>query len=331
MRKKNLPVKRRGKISAASIFLIIISLLAFLFALYKIKTTPTVTDNGKSVLGAEKATELRGPQTTPPSSQSIITQEPEPEMPVFPKDITAKSYIVYDLDKKKVLAQKNSEMALPPASTTKMVTALVALDEFALNKHVTVPKECVGLPGVNIGFSAGDELSVQQLLYALLLPSASDAACTLAYADGNPSMFLAKMNKKAEELGLKHTYFENEIGLDDENHFSSAEDLLAIARYAMQNIKFMQIVGAPYYNVRAYNSDHTYRVDNTNELLSYVPGTVGIKTGYTDNASGCLVYAYENKAVGKRAIIVVMGSAGSEGEKRFTDTKELLDWFLSVP
>lgn len=310
-------------IGVFSIFLIIISLIVFLFAVFsksKVKTeVPNSVVLGKAVLEPQE----ENPTTVSEVISEVIKEEQKKEVP---SNITAKSYIVYDAVLDKVVAEKNSDLALPPASTTKIMTALVALEEYSLKQVLDVPKECIDLPGTNAYLQFSDKLTVESLLYALLLPSASDAACVLARG-GNQYEFLAKMNEKAENIGLKHTNFENVIGLDsdEDNHFSSASDLLIMAKEAMKNREFMKIVGTKIYPIRSFSTNQIYEVRNTNEFLSTVPGTVGIKTGYTDKAGGCLVYAYDNR--GKSVIIVIMGS--KEGS-RFIDTKALLDWYLEL-
>jgi len=319
--------KNKPSISIFSVFITIVSISAFSYAVfYRIKNLPVeniapspplqaevITDNAESVVLGEKV------------------EEPKKEVEQLapPPQVTALSYIIYDIRKGEVAAESNSDLILPPASTTKIMTALVALEEYSISDVLPIPKGCLKLPGTQAYLSEGDFLSVESLLYALLLPSASDAACVLASGRNNPSEFLAKMNKKAGELGLKHTNFDNVIGLDSDSdsHYSTASDLLLIAKEALENQELMKIVGTKYYEVPSYDSARTYTVRNTNELLFSLPGTIGIKTGTTEKAGAGLVYAYKNTSKYKEAIIIVMGS---REDSRFSDAKALLDWYLTL-
>ena len=283
------------------------------------KTDKYAVDAG-NVLGGEDSKVNEATPAPLPSFSSLLEETSKPEVPA---DIKARSYVVYDVRDDKILAGKNADLALPPASTTKIMTAIVTLEDYDLQDVVEVPNECVGVEGTNVGFKAGEAFTIESLLYGLLLPSASDAACTLARADGNAYDFLAQMNRKAQALGLEHTNFEGVIGLDSEKHVSSARDLVKIAKYALLKWEFGKIVGASQKSIYAHNSENVYSVINTNELLGLVPGTIGVKTGYTEKAQGCLVYAYENKS--DSIIIVVMGS-----KERFNDTKKLLYWALDM-
>ncbi len=197
------------------------------------------------------------------------------------------------------------------ASLTKIMTALVVLENYQLDETVAVPELCTHLPPFKVGYAAEQKLNVEELLYAMLVTSASDASCSLSHHfKGN---FLALMNQKAEKLGLADTHFENEIGLDGQNgnHLSTAKDLVKLSGEALKNGVFRKIVGTLEW--RGLNS--------TNDLLSTLPGTTGIKTGYTKEAQGCLAVSVERN--GREIIGVVLGS-----EDRFADARTLLDWIF---
>ena len=317
--------RNKSKISIFSLFLIFLSLGVFLYALYFRYTHPK--PNLPVIVQEEPKENLTEPVVLGEKTEESPAPVKKEILPV-PK-VTALSYIVYDVTNGEVVAEQSSNLILPPASTTKLMTALVALEEYSIEDVLPIPKDCLKLPGTQAYLLGGDFLSVESLLYALLLPSASDAACVLARGHNNPSGFLAKMNKKSEELGLEHTNFDNVIGLDSDNgnHFSTASDLLILAKAALKNQELMKIVGTTDYNVRSYATDEIYTVHNSNYLLSNLPGTVGMKTGTTEKAGECLIYAYANTSKDKKVIIIVMGS--SEGS-RFTDTKNLLDWYLAL-
>jgi len=237
--------------------------------------------------------------------------------------ISATSAIAVDLNSGTILYEKDANTPLPPASTTKIATALVVLENYDLSKLVTIPKSCVGLEGNNVGFLENDKVSVENLLYGMLVKSSSDASCALASIDSKEN-FIFLMNNMALNLGLKNTNFTNEIGFDSENesHVSSANDLYLLAKKAMQNDFFRIIVGTRTFTIPSFiNPQNPYFITTTNELLTTLPGTTGIKTGNTEKAKGCLVFSYDN--LGKKILIVVMGS-----NKRFEDTKEILRWTL---
>jgi len=264
------------------------------------------------------ANEIKNIPTIEKSGPELVNKDT-----LFPS-ISSKSALVIDLTTNKELYNKNAEIPLPPASTTKIITALLALEEMDLSKKVVVNPECTILGGNNVGFKAGDTITVEGLLYGLLVRSAADAACVLANADGSYERFINKMNQKANALGLNSTHFTNEVGFDADNgtHLSTAYDLSVLGREALKNDVFRKIVGTKETSIDSSSNGKTYYISNTNELLFTLPGTTGVKTGYTEKALGCLVFSYEN--LGKKILIVVMGSSD-----RFGDTEKLLNWVLS--
>lgn len=239
----------------------------------------------------------------------------------FP-NVGAKSIIVADLNNSKILYEKNSDDPLPPASTTKLMTAVIASENFELSDFVTVPEVCTELDTQKVGFAANEIVRVRDLIYGLLIGSAGDSACALAYGSDSYGKFIGQMNKKALELGAENTNFVNPVGLDDINdqHHSSAADLYIIAKYAISKPEVKDAVSTKEYNI---NSGAVRRkVFNTNDLLWGVDGTVGVKTGRTQGAGEVLVYQYSKDDA--NLMIIVMGS-----EDRFEDTKKILEWALN--
>ncbi|MBI4091517.1 D-alanyl-D-alanine carboxypeptidase, partial [candidate division WWE3 bacterium] len=239
-------------------------------------------------------------------------------------DLTAKSAIVVSTKKSKTLFAKNIDLKLPPASTTKMLTALLAIREFDLAEEVEVPAECTKIDGSSMKLVSAEKVNVESLLYGLLVASAGDAACTLSVHKFSSGTFVVKMNKLAGELGLTNTVFNNPVGLDVEgkDQYSSSRDLYLMAKEAMKNGVFRKIVGTKEVSFPSLDGKRTYNIKSTNRLLFDVPGSLGIKTGKTDLAKEVLVYAYQNHD--DELIIVVMGS-----EDRFADTKALLNFTLA--
>ncbi|MCX6784211.1 MAG: serine hydrolase [candidate division WWE3 bacterium] len=237
--------------------------------------------------------------------------------------ISAKQVIVADLATLKVLYGREATAETEPASTTKIVTAMVGLQTYSLDQKLITPKSCVGLNGNNSGLYPGEEISFKDLLYAMLLVSDTDATCTVYsnYPGGQPA-FVAAMNTYVESLGIANAHFENPIGFDDgswkENN-ASAWDLAVIAKSALQNETFKTVVGTKTYLVPGQNSNLMRSLVNTNELLGVYPGVFGVKTGNTDLAGQCLVTAYHLRD--RDFIVVVLGSSD-----RFGDTKKILEW-----
>lgn len=216
-------------------------------------------------------------------------------------DIYSPSCILIDSDSGKILYEKNAYKKMYPASTTKIMTAILTLENCKLDELVTVSDNAVSLESVpetytRADIQAGEILTVENLLNVLLIPSANDAAIALAeHVSGSVSEFSNLMNKKAKELGCKNTNFVNPNGVHNENQYTTAYDLSLIGKYAMNNETFRKIVCKTSYTLPATNiySSTDRKFENTNELLSSdnysYEYTTGIKTGYTDSAKNCIV------------------------------------------
>ncbi|MGM9680533.1 MAG: D-alanyl-D-alanine carboxypeptidase family protein [Eubacteriales bacterium] len=192
-----------------------------------------------------------------------------------------------------VLFEKNSDARLPMASTTKIMTALVAIEQLPADSVITVPKEAVGVEGSSAYLIAGEQITLGDLLHALLLQSANDAATAIAIAvSGSVESFAELMNKRAKEMGLTNTHFCNPHGLDDPDHYTSAADLAEITARAMENPEFREIVSEQKY-VSTSLSGITRWFTNHNRLLMSYDGAIGVKTGYTMRTGRCLVSAAE--------------------------------------
>lgn len=244
-----------------------------------------------------------GVETTVVSDYPILRKEINPIL-------SAKGVVVMDADSKVVLFCKNENLRFSSASTTKIMTALTALDKFSLSDVLTVNSGPV--EGVNLGLKEGQKISFEDLLYALLLPSANDAAFVIAQNYGDD--FVKKMNETAAKLSLYNTNYEDPAGLEDDGDYTTPLDLARLASVAMRNETFSKIVGTKEKTI--IMGEENLTVKNLNKLLGN-PGIVGIKTGTTIGAGQVLV---TSKKVGDRAIIiVVMGS-----EDRYIDTQRIL-------
>jgi D-alanyl-D-alanine carboxypeptidase (penicillin-binding protein 5/6) len=228
-----------------------------------------------------------------------------------------------------ILLAKQPHEQLPPASTTKILTALVVLEHLDLNAKIPVSAGAANVAPSRIGLQPGDTVYTQDLLYGLLLKSGNDAAATLAEAAGGSiEGFAQLMNTKARELGAHDSHFNNPHGLPDTQHYSSAYDLALIFRHAMNNPLFAEIVRTHNADLRIETQNgssseaRTVQVHNTNRLLTAYEGALGGKTGFTRAAKNCFVG--EVSRGGVSLIVAVLGSVGRVAVWR--DVKMLLDY-----
>lgn len=210
--------------------------------------------------------------------------------------ISAKAAIVIDADTGEVLLEQNADACLPMASTTKIMTALVALGEGDLDREYTVRKEYTQVEGSSMYLQEGETLTLRDTLYGLMLESGNDAAVAIAGECGGLEAFVQKMNDKAAALGLVNTHFDNPNGLPSETHYTTARELAIITAEALRDPVFRQIVSTESYTL----GQRTFA--NHNRLLSMYDGAIGVKTGYTKAAGRCLVSAAEKNG---RTVIVV--------------------------
>jgi D-alanyl-D-alanine carboxypeptidase (penicillin-binding protein 5/6) len=235
------------------------------------------------------------------------------------------------------------------ASTTKIMTAIIAIQTTDPNAVVTIHQDAIDEVRNNAGSSAdlvaGDKLTLKDLLYGLMLPSGDDAAVAIAdTVSGSTDKFVNVMNILAYRLHLYQTHYINPDGLTYYNapntpipgHYTTAYDLIRLAQYAMKLPLFAQIVKTGYYNLPATTSHHAYKWVNTNDLLGThptefptLPGTTGIKTGYTAEAGYCLVFSATHN--GHNLIGVVLFDTNTNTVQRFLDAKKLLNWGFGLP
>lgn len=232
---------------------------------------------------------------------------------------SARAVFIKDLGTDTILYQEDASIPLPIASTTKIATALVASEYFKPNSVLTV-KDSAKIEGAKVGLISGESLSFRSVLYGMLLNSGNDAAFTIAENyPGGVLGFVSSMNKKALDLGLSNTHFQNPAGFDDKNHFSSAGDLARISEEALKNYQLARIFATKETDVFSLDKKYSHHLNNLNKLLSQVTGVLGIKTGYTSLAKENLVTLVERD--GHRILLVVLGS-----DDRFGETTSLIDW-----
>ncbi len=247
------------------------------------------------------------------------------------ENISAEGVYIMDNRTNKVLYSKNENKKLYPASTTKILTAILTIENTNLDEKVSASYDSVmsigeGYSSANI--NVGEELSVEQLLQVLIVHSANDAANILAeHVGGSIDSFVSMMNTKMHELGLENSHFTNAYGKHDENHYTTAHDLAYLFKYCMKNDTFRKIFGSASCAIPKTNKSGNRLYKSTNELINpnssnYYPFLTAGKTGYTSQAKECLVSsAYKNDM---EFICVTLGSSN-----RFSDTKNLYDYAFS--
>lgn len=236
-------------------------------------------------------------------------------------NLNARSAIVLDRTSQKILYGKNEFKQVKMASTTKIMTATVILETCNLSQTIEVSKKAANTGGSRLGLKTGDKITIRDLLYGLMLCSGNDAAVALAEtAAGSVGGFSDLMNEKARELGLTHTHFESPHGLDSDQHYTTAYELAILSNYALKNTTFLQIVGTKNYTVTI--NGYPKNLSNTNELLGYLNGVYGVKTGFTNGANRCLVTACKR---GNLDIICVV--LGCDTKKfRTSDSIKLIEY-----
>lgn len=235
-----------------------------------------------------------------------------------PPSLSAKSAILVEPSSGLVLYEKDARRRMPMASTTKIMTALLALENAKLDDEVTVSDIVRTSEGSAMYLKVGEKITVQNLLYGLMLASGNDAALVLAeHVGGDVDGFVKMMNDKASSLGLNDTSFETPSGLDGENHYTTAADFANLTAYALENPEFCEIVGTQ--SVKVITGEMTRYLKNHNRLLSTYKGCIGVKTGFTKKSGRCLVSAAERDGI---TLIAVTLSAPDD----WNDHKKLFDY-----
>lgn len=233
-------------------------------------------------------------------------------------EVSARSAILVDAASGRVLFEKDADQKSLIASTTKIMTGLLVAERGNLERRVMVPAQAVGVEGSSLYLKQGERLTVKELLYGLMLHSGNDAAVALAIVTaGSVEKFVAQMNDKAGDLGLKATHFANPNGLDDDGNYATARDLAALARSAMENETFRQVVSTKSIQIgqRTFN--------NHNKLLRQYEGAMGVKTGFTKKAGRLLVSAAERS--GRRLVAVTVNAPND-----WRDHARMLDYGYSL-
>lgn len=241
--------------------------------------------------------------------------------------IWAKNYILIDIDIFYPLAEKNCDAKVPIASTTKIMTAIIVLENYKLDDVVTVSNKAASQIGDAIYLITDEKLTVKSLLYALLVQSGNDAAMALAEHMGYEK-FMEKMNEKAKYLGLNDTFFKDPSGLDD-SAFSTAKDLAIVTSYAMRSETFRKSVSTIEITISSIEQKYANKLKNSNRLLVpdellFYQNAIGVKTGYTPDAGHCLVAAAEKN--NHTLVSVVLNTNENSKDASARESKKLLEW-----
>lgn len=241
-------------------------------------------------------------------------------------DITARAAIIIEAGTGRVIWEKNADEKNYPASTTKIMTALLALENLSPRQEIFYTPNAELTEDTPLGILAGERLTASELITGMLLESDNGAAVALAEAvDGSVDSFSRRMNKRAKLLDMQSTHFVNPNGLPDENHYSTVRDMAKLARAAMENKDFREMVVQPKHYLKWSYPEKFTAIENTNKLLGKYEGMTGIKTGWTNAAGGCL--AASAKRNGVELIVVLMKTPTADD--RFSDARKLLDYGFS--
>jgi len=295
-------------------------------------STDKKTDTKKTTSAKDEDSSAK--KTASDNTAKGTTEEKKTE---FPKP-RAKSAIVIDANSGDAIYSMEASKKLAPAGVSNIMTAIIALENGSLSDRITITSDAlknVTYDQPQLGIKEGESYTLEQLLYAILLNSDNDAANAIAIGiSGSIKDFVIKMNEKAEGLGLSNTHFENPTGMHNQNHYTTAEDLATLARYAMKNSDFREIVKTPKYTYPASGDSKENTILSTNHLVSrykypyhFYTGTTGVKSGNSTDAGYCLVASAEKNNLS--LITVVMGcdnTDANEGAISFVDTKKMLDY-----
>ncbi len=252
---------------------------------------------------------------TVPALKLKISPIPYLKLPYYP-EVSAESIYLIDLPSFTPVFSRNENLKLFPASTTKILTALVAYDAYKPDQVITVKKTITD--GQLMRLVVGEKITVENILYGMLVYSGNDAAYVLADNYGYDK-FVALMNKKTQTLGMKNSHFSNPNGLDSGSQFSTAFDLSLAARELLKNPYLSKIVSTKEITISDVDFKYFHQLTNVNKLLGEIQGLGGLKTGYTENAGENLVSFYKKN--GHQFVIVILKS-----QDRFADTRNIIKW-----
>lgn len=293
----------------------------FVTFLLFVAATVLLLNTQKALEFAETKVVSAGNEVSQNESSPVLPEPKKPEIvdrQIPPPEFGSLSVLAMDLETEQMLYQKNIHKRLRPASTTKIMTALVSQEYFKHGEVLVVPKDAL-VGGSKMGLEPGEQLSFRSLLYGMLLNSGNDAAYTIALNfPGGLEGFVSRMNEKVGELNLSDTSFENPAGFDGPNHYSSAYDLAIIAKAAVGNPQLARVFSTKETSILSWDKTKEHNLRNLNKLLSE-QGVLGVKTGFTEKAGENLVGLVERD--NHKVLTAVLSS-----QDRFGETKQLMDW-----
>ncbi|MFV0344084.1 MAG: D-alanyl-D-alanine carboxypeptidase family protein [Anaerocolumna sp.] len=260
------------------------------------------------------------------SEEEQVKDQSLPEVETKSLNLYAGAAVLTDAESGRVLYEKNGYKEVAMASTTKIMTCIIALENGNLSDKVTISKYAATMPDVQLNVRSGEQYLLKDLLYSLMLESHNDVAVAIAeHVGGSVEGFAKMMNKKAKELGCEHTNFVTPNGLDATNHHTTAVELAKIAAYAIKNKEFIEITNTSSWQFNELTKGRGFTVNNKDRFLSLYNGAIGIKTGFTNKAGYCFVGAVKRKD--KTLISVVLGSGWPPNKSyKWKDTTALMDY-----
>lgn len=241
--------------------------------------------------------------------------------------VDAQSAILMEAETGRILWEKNAYEPKAMASTTKIMTCILALEKGTLSDEVTVSEKAARAPQVKLSLRAGEKHCLGDLLYALMMKSSNDVAIVIAeHISGSVEAFCEEMTRKARELGAKSTVYKTPNGLDAEGHQSTAYDLALITRYAMKNPKFVEIINTKEITIPQEGNYRSFHLSNANRFLNEFSGANGVKTGYTGKAGYCFVGAVKQNGMQLISVVLASGWGARGKEQKWTDTKRVMKY-----
>lgn len=241
--------------------------------------------------------------------------------------IGAVGAVLIDADTGRVLWERKSDVPMAVASTTKIMTAILALESQRLDETAVVSAKAASSAEVKLGLKSGEEYKLGDLLYPLMLQSSNDAAVVIAeHLGGSVEGFAKMMNTKAEELGAKNTKFVTPNGLDANDNHSTAYDMALITAYALKNESFVKLINTKEFTFSCLNKSRTFSAYNKNRLLNEYDGAIGVKTGFTGKAGQCFVGAAQRDGVRLISVVLASGWGSAGKQQKWIDTKRLLNY-----
>ncbi len=302
--------------------------LFFMIIVWQLIITTDVVSKAKTSLALKK---IAGQEVNlPPPEKKDLVRPPERLSGSMDPQVGSKTAILIDVPSSYVMYGKNAEEKVPIASTTKIMTAIVVLDDFSerLGDIVTITYPMINVEGSDIQLKVGEKITVADLLKGLLIMSGNDTATALAIHFGGKEQFVTAMNRKAQELNLSNTLFKDPAGLDDEG-YSTAHDLAVLAAFAMRHNQFREIVKTPEMTIASVGGEIIHELKSSNRLIKgddalYYPYATGIKTGFTYAAGHCLVSAAQNND--HEILGVILNTNENSVTASAAESRKLLEW-----